>query len=210
CGAVFEDGVAVERTRIALLQMSIFNHAASLGPDDADDDANALVLDVDSLDEHLPNVSIRGHGGLRNGPGTGEGKQQGDGKHKFGNLSSHPVAPLHFLPQTAGATLGAGSWTWVTLETNAAVIRSATESSHDLQTLETSAGAAQESAGETSRRLVASDCWAVSLSSRERHRRQNEHPSVGGQRASDRARDSFPQEIHSRPTGIYRAKNHVG
>ena len=54
----FKDGVAVERARIALVQLSVGDDTSSLGPKNPHHDPDALVLDVDSIDEDFPNLGI--------------------------------------------------------------------------------------------------------------------------------------------------------
>jgi hypothetical protein len=81
--ADLENRIAVQRTRIALLQLPVGNHPPPMRPDNAHGDPDALMLHVDSIDEHLPNLGIRRHGRLTNGLGVGSGVKRnhcnGDG-----------------------------------------------------------------------------------------------------------------------------------
>src|SRR2546429_3404647 len=52
------------------------HHAPSRGPDDAHHNADALVLEVDSIDEYLSNISIRRSRGLWRRLAIGESKDR--------------------------------------------------------------------------------------------------------------------------------------
>jgi hypothetical protein len=56
--ANFEDCLPVERVGVTFLQVPISNHAPVGRTHDAYDYSDAPVLNVDSIDKYLPNVSV--------------------------------------------------------------------------------------------------------------------------------------------------------
>ena len=57
---LIEECVAIERPFVALFRSAISDNAPAVRIDDADDDADALLLDVDPLGENAPDFGVRG------------------------------------------------------------------------------------------------------------------------------------------------------
>lgn len=89
--ADLENRVAVERPRITLVQISVRDDARPLWPDHAHRDADALVLNVDSIAEDLPDFRIRWHRWFRNSlrnRARSRGPNQRYLEHTNGSISS--------------------------------------------------------------------------------------------------------------------------